>query len=82
MTTRAQALGLQTCPDGRPKVVDVLDCTGSGDVNTTSVIKPIAKDDPQTLKGLTGRALRINPTWVNPSGEWRAGVLQGYKVGT
>jgi len=27
------ALGLQTCPDGSPKVIDIIDCSGSDDVS-------------------------------------------------
>ena len=30
------AAGLQQCPDGRPKVIDVVDCSGSGDVHMSS----------------------------------------------
>ena len=74
----SQALGLQTCPDGRPKVVDVLDCTGSGDVNTTTVVTP--DKESGHLKGLSGRTLSLNSEWSNPSGKWRVGILQGYKV--
>ena len=74
------AVGLQTCPDGRPKVVDLVDCTGSGDVNTSTVVVPDEKTGE--LKGLSGRSLKLNPAWVtaNTSNKWRVGILQGYKV--
>lgn len=77
------AVGLQVCPDGRPKVLDVLDCTGSGDVNTETVAKPEKTEEGDAavvINGLTGRKLRLNPAWVNPSGEYRVGTLSGYRV--
>ncbi|RXI08399.1 hypothetical protein DVH24_022543 [Malus domestica] len=37
------ASGLQVTSDGKPKILDVLDCTGSGDVDTSRVVK--ADDD-------------------------------------
>lgn len=48
----------QVCPDGRPKVVDIVDCTGSGDVDTSTVIKGGAVGNVEgihEIKGLSGR---------------------------
>ena len=47
------------------QVIDVVDCTGSGDVDTSTVQE--AADGH--LKGLYGRKLKLNPTWENPAGE-------------
>ncbi|CAN0433482.1 unnamed protein product, partial [Hapterophycus canaliculatus] len=53
---------LQVCPDGSPKVVDIVDCTGSGDVDTSTVVKGDAVTTADTadgvvreIKGLSGR---------------------------
>ena len=46
------------------QILDVLDCTGSGDVNVTS--KAQAVDG--VIKGANGNDLKLNPDWVNPSG--------------
>ena len=46
------------CPDGSPKVLDIVDCTGSGDVDTSTVIKPDAVstvEGVREIKGLSGR---------------------------
>ena len=69
------AAGLQTTPDGRPKVIDVVDCTGSGDVDMSKVVKP--KDGQVT--GLSGRTLKLGE-WKIPSGEVRIGVKVGYEL--
>lgn len=70
------AAGLQTTPDGRPKVVDIVDATGSGDVDMSKVVKPV----DGKVTGLSGRELTLNPKWKNPSGEVRIGMKAGYEL--
>lgn len=70
------AIGLQTTPDGKPKVIDVIDGTGSGDV---SMSKP-KKTEDNKLTGLTGRTLKLDPEWKNPKGEFRLGMKVGYEL--
>lgn len=53
-----------------PQILDVIDCTGSGDIDTSKVVKA---DEQGLIPGASGRPLRVNPDWVNPSGEWRVG---------
>lgn len=65
------AIGLQTTSDGKPKVIDIIDCTGSGDVLMGEPVK-VAEDD--TITANNGRRLKINPLWKNPSGTFRVGI--------
>jgi hypothetical protein len=53
-----------------PQILDVIDCTGSGDIDTSKVVKA---DEQGVIPGASGRPLRVNPDWTNPSGEWRVG---------
>ena len=69
------AAGLQTTPDGRPKVIDVVECTGSGDVDMkTKRAAPEESKDGVFIEGLSGRRLKLNPEWRNPSNEYRVGM--------
>ncbi|CAG8794124.1 14070_t:CDS:2, partial [Racocetra fulgida] len=48
------------------------------------VVKPVIKEDGNktlhTIQGLTGRTLIIDPSWNNPSGEFRVGIKRLYEL--
>ncbi|XP_069152321.1 tripeptidyl-peptidase 2 isoform X2 [Solanum lycopersicum] len=73
------AAGLRVTSDGKPKVIDVIDCTGSGDVDTSTVVKA---DDNCCITGASGASLVINSSWKNPSGEWHVGCKLVYELFT
>lgn len=71
------ASGLQTTPDGRPKILDIVDATGAGDVDTSTVIE--AKDGCLTLA--SGRVLTLNPAWTpSADGTYHVGTVAGYHL--
>jgi len=72
------AIGLQTTPQGEPKIVDIIDATGSGDVDMTKTIKVENIDEP--IEGLTGRKLKLSAEWTNPSGEFHLGIKSAYEL--
>ena len=70
------ASGLVTTPDGKPKIVDLIDGTGDGDVIMGEAVT--AENDQ--LDGLSGRTLKIDPEWKNPSGKFRLGLKRAYEL--
>jgi tripeptidyl-peptidase II len=70
------AEGLSVCPDGRPKVIDVVDCSGSGDVKMSDEIevKEGCVGVPSSGKTVEAVQLKVNPEWLNPTGKYRYGI--------
>jgi tripeptidyl-peptidase-2 len=63
--------------DGRPKIIDVMDCSGSGDVDMRTKVKA---DEDLIISSVSGRKLKVNASWTNPSGEWRVGSKHLYSL--
>ena len=70
------ATGLQTTSNGKLKVIDLIDGTGSGDVDTSTV----QSASSGKLTGLTGRTLTIPPNWKNPSGKFHLGWKRAFDL--
>lgn len=68
------AAGLQTTTDGKTKIVDLIDGTGSGDVDTSKIVKA----DGLKLQGLTGRELTVSADWNNADGEYHVGMKSAF----
>lgn len=71
------AAGLQTTSDGKPKIVDIVDCTGGGDVDTSTLAK---MDEDGFFTGASGARLQVNLSWTNPTGQWRIGCKRLYEI--
>jgi tripeptidyl-peptidase-2 len=74
------APGLQKTSTGLPKIIDCVDCTGSGDVDTTTTAK--LDSEGFLLNPHTGRKLKMGtgPRWANPSGTWRLGYKAKFEL--
>eukprot|EP00600_Ochromonadales_sp_CCMP1393_P004453 CAMPEP_0174964208 /NCGR_PEP_ID=MMETSP0004_2-20121128/5753_1 /TAXON_ID=420556 /ORGANISM="Ochromonas sp., Strain CCMP1393" /LENGTH=1471 /DNA_ID=CAMNT_0016212909 /DNA_START=2788 /DNA_END=7203 /DNA_ORIENTATION=+ len=71
------AIGLEKTTDGKVKVIDIVDCTGSGDV-IMSV--PHSADENGIVTGASGRRIKVNPEWQNPSGKYRTGLKRLFEL--
>ena len=74
------APGLQFTSDGLPKIIDMIDCCGDGDVDTSEVRSTGDQEAGRVVKGVTGRDLKLPDAWRNPSGEWHVGVKALYQL--
>lgn len=76
------APGLQTTSDGKRKLVDLIDASGSGDVDMSTVRRADASSN--ALQLLSGRAVIVGDSasgaWQCPSGEYRVGAKRLYDL--
>jgi tripeptidyl-peptidase-2 len=70
------APGLQFTPNGEPKIIDMVDGTGSGDVDTST--RRIAIDDK--LIGVSGRSLLLNPAWTKANKQFHVGMKPAFEL--
>lgn len=70
------AYGLTETPDGKPKVIDLVDATGSGDVDMALV----RKIQNNSVLSVSGRALKLSPDWKIPTQDVRVGMKLGYEL--
>ncbi|KAG9416309.1 tripeptidyl-peptidase II Tpp2 [Aphanomyces cochlioides] len=70
------APGLQQTPDGRRKIIDVVDATGSSDVDMSTVVK--AKDGKLKLGPKT--VWTLNPAWHAVDNSFHVGFKRGYEI--
>lgn len=65
------AAGMAVTTTGERKVLDILDATGSGDVDTSHKVEP---DEEGNLTALGGKKLILPEGLINPEGSYRVGL--------
>lgn len=78
------AIGLQKTTTGLPKILDLIDATGSGDVKLTQLPSDKVHLNAETsiyeMEGLSGRSLKIPTTWIKGEGTWQIGLKRVYEL--
>jgi hypothetical protein len=67
----------QVTSTGSPKIIDIVDTSGSGDIDTSAIGE---MDEERFVKGLTGRKLKIPATWSAQDNKLHLGVLKLFAV--
>lgn len=73
----------QETTTGERKILDLVDTTGSGDVDTSTVVRSEEEDSDsgrRVIKGESGLSLTIPDDWENPSGEWHIGIKAAFEL--
>ncbi|KXS13983.1 subtilisin-like protein [Gonapodya prolifera JEL478] len=68
------APGLTLTSHGNPKIIDVVDCSGSGDVVMRAPVTPAAGGPPTLVSTATSRKLLLDPSWVIDGATFRLGA--------
>ncbi|CAL4069880.1 unnamed protein product [Meganyctiphanes norvegica] len=70
------APGLQVTTEGKVKVIERIDASGAGDVDTSTVVEAV----DGVIDGLTGRKLKVPESWNNPNGKYHLGVKGAFSL--
>ena len=68
---------IKTTSDSKPKILDLIDATGAGDVDV-STVRQLESDG--CLVGVTGRRLKVPAAWTNPSGKYYLGMKSLFEL--
>ena len=69
----------QTTTTGAPKVIDIMDASGAGDIDTSTVVE---LDESGCLVGLSGRKLKLAEEWKGScvDGKFHVGLVRLFSI--
>lgn len=68
--------GLRICPDGKPKIIDIVDATGAGDVLCSKLVKPLSSSEVTLLSGR-----KVNSSiWKGAENGLLVGIKRAYEL--